>query len=138
MNYEKIENLMKEKLLELLKIYAKNWVVHNGCWFLAIEDGLGLEKAIEFDRKAWGNFTIIEARRFKEFLNLTDNVFEVYKRLSNFDYTQQTANKNPYLIVVDFINALKAVVFNNRAIGKACQISFLIHLVLLNIHILLR
>ncbi|MGQ9818877.1 MAG: DUF6125 family protein [Candidatus Kapaibacteriales bacterium] len=73
MNYEKIQNLSKEKLFELLKIYAKNWLAHDGCWFLAVESALGLEKAIEFDREAWRNFTVIEARRIKEFLNLPEN-----------------------------------------------------------------
>ncbi len=65
-----IETLSREQLLELLKIYAKNWLAHDGCWFLAIEKKLGIDKAIELDRDSWGQFTQIEARRLKEFLNL--------------------------------------------------------------------
>ncbi len=68
-----IESLDKEKLLELLKIYAKNWLAHDGCWFLAIEEKLGIDKAIEFDRDAWEQFTQIEARRIKEFLKLGED-----------------------------------------------------------------
>lgn len=68
-----IESLDKQQLLELLKIYAKNWLAHDGCWFLAIEKKLGLDKAIEFDRDAWEQFTQIEARRIKEFLGLHGN-----------------------------------------------------------------
>ncbi len=67
---ENIDALSRDKLLELLQIYAKNWLAHDGCWFLAIEKQLGINKAIEFDKEAWRQFTVIEAKRIKEFLNL--------------------------------------------------------------------
>ncbi|MEJ5286980.1 MAG: DUF6125 family protein [Bacteroidota bacterium] len=70
---DSIESLDSAELLELVKIYAKNWLAHDGCWFLAIEKKLGIEKAIEFDRDAWEQFTQIEARRIKEFLKLENN-----------------------------------------------------------------
>lgn len=70
---ESINGLSYERLLELLKIYAKNWLAHDGCWFLAIEHQLGMEQAIEFDREAWRQFSVIEAKRIKEFLNLENN-----------------------------------------------------------------
>jgi hypothetical protein len=70
---ESINGLSYERLLELLKVYAKNWLAHDGCWFLAIEKQLGMERAIEFDREAWRQFSVIEARRIKEFLNLGNN-----------------------------------------------------------------
>ncbi|MFN3781483.1 MAG: DUF6125 family protein, partial [Candidatus Kapaibacteriota bacterium] len=73
MEQSNIETLSRERLLELLKIYAKNWLAHDGCWFLAIEKKLGIEKAIELDRDSWEQFTQIEARRLKEFLNLGEN-----------------------------------------------------------------
>lgn len=68
-----IDELSYERLLELLKIYAKNWLAHDGCWFLAIEKQLGMERAIEFDREAWRQFSAIEAKRIKEFLHLDNN-----------------------------------------------------------------
>jgi len=34
----KIEDLSKDELLELCKLYAKNWLAHDGCWFLSIEE----------------------------------------------------------------------------------------------------
>lgn len=73
MSQSPIESLSREKLLDLLKIYAKNWLAHDGCWFLAIEEKLGMDKAIEFDRKAWEQFTQIEAKRIKNFLELPEN-----------------------------------------------------------------
>ena len=72
-NLSKIEDLSKEKLLELLHIYAKNWLAHDGCWFLAIEEKQGMADAIHFDTEAWKRFTVVEARRLKGFLDLGEN-----------------------------------------------------------------
>lgn len=73
MGFERIDDLSREELLKLLKIYGKNWLAHDGCWFLAVESALGIEKAIEFDCEAWRMFTVIEARRIKEFLDIPEN-----------------------------------------------------------------
>jgi hypothetical protein len=53
----------REQLLEALEMFAKNWLAHDGCWFLAAEERLGLEAAIELDARAWGRFAEAEARR---------------------------------------------------------------------------
>lgn len=67
---EKINDLSKEELLEMNKIYAKNWLAHDGSWFLSIEEKYGMDMAIEMDREAWRKFTVIEAKRIIEFLEL--------------------------------------------------------------------
>ncbi len=72
-SYEKIEDLNREELLEMLKNYAKNWLAHDGCWFLAIEEKRGMEEAIDMDREAWRKFTVVEANRIKKFLELGEN-----------------------------------------------------------------
>ncbi len=58
-----VENLNREELLKLVQVYAKNWLAHDGCGFLAAEETLGLEKAIELDAKAWERFAVAEAKR---------------------------------------------------------------------------
>lgn len=70
---EKIDDLSKEELLELSKIYAKNWLAHDGLWFQSIEEKYGMEMAIDMDREAWRRFTMIEARRLIDFLELGKN-----------------------------------------------------------------
>ncbi|MGD2104498.1 MAG: DUF6125 family protein [Anaerolineae bacterium] len=60
----------KEELIDLLEIAAKDWLAHDGLWFLAAEDTFDLETAIELDRKAWEQFTIIEAKRIIAFLGI--------------------------------------------------------------------
>lgn len=68
-----IESLDKEELFELTKNFAKNWLAHDGCWFLAIEKEHGMETAINMDREAWRMFTVVEAKRIKKFLELGEN-----------------------------------------------------------------
>jgi len=68
-----INELSKERLLELSKNFAKNWLAHDGLWFQAVEKSYGIEKAIELDTEAWRRFSPIEAKRIKAFLNLPEN-----------------------------------------------------------------
>jgi len=64
------QDLSREELLELLADAAKNWLAHDGLWFLAVEEEYGLEAALELDRRAWEQFTVIEARRIMRRLGL--------------------------------------------------------------------
>lgn len=73
MVYKSIQDLSKEKLLELIEIYSKNWLAHDGLWFQSIEKKRGMEEALEHDINAMTKFTVIEANRMKEFLGLEDN-----------------------------------------------------------------
>jgi hypothetical protein len=59
-------SLGREELLRALEAFAKNWLAHDGCWFLAAEEKLGLDAAIELDTAAWGRFAAAEARRVME------------------------------------------------------------------------
>lgn len=62
-----LDNLPKEKLLDYIEILSKNWLAHDGCWFLAIEYDLGLEAAMKYDKTGWEYFSVIEAKRIKKF-----------------------------------------------------------------------
>lgn len=62
------EDLSKGDLLKVINVYAKNWLAHDGCWFIAAEEKYGMDTAIELDKKSWERFAVIEARRIiKEF-----------------------------------------------------------------------
>jgi uncharacterized protein DUF6125 len=39
-------SMSRDDLLRVLEMFAKNWLAHDGCWFLAAEERLGLEAAI--------------------------------------------------------------------------------------------
>lgn len=64
--------MSKEELLKLLEVYAKNWLAHDGSWFLSAEETDGMDKAIELDTKAWDKFAVIEAKRIKREFNLPE------------------------------------------------------------------
>ena len=37
-----LAELSKEQLLELIELYAKNWLAHDGVWFQSIERKFGM------------------------------------------------------------------------------------------------
>jgi hypothetical protein len=57
------EAMGREDLLRALEMFAKNWLAHDGCWFLAAEERLGMETAIDLDASSWKRFAAAEARR---------------------------------------------------------------------------
>ncbi|MDI7275292.1 MAG: DUF6125 family protein [Anaerolineae bacterium] len=63
---ERLLALSKGQLVGMLEDAARNWLAHDGLWFLAAESRLGMEAAIELDAAAWAEFSPIEARRIME------------------------------------------------------------------------
>ncbi len=63
---ERLLALPKEQLVGMLEDAAKDWLAHDGLWFLAVEGLCGMETAIRLDAQAWVEFTAIEARRIME------------------------------------------------------------------------
>ena len=67
-NHENLNKYTKEELIELIEIYSKNWLAMDGVWFQSIEQKRGMDEAMYHDAEAWRRFTVIEAKRIKEFL----------------------------------------------------------------------
>ncbi len=67
-----VKELTRDKLLELIDIYSKNWLAMDGVWFQSIERKFGMDEAIEHDKNAWRIFTVVEANRLKKFLSLPE------------------------------------------------------------------
>ena len=65
-------NYSKEELIQLLEIYAKGWLAMDGLWFQSVEQKNGMGEAMYHDTEAWRRFTVIEARRIKSFLKLSE------------------------------------------------------------------
>lgn len=72
MKNEYIQSLPKEKLIQLLEDYSKNWLAMDGVWFQSVEQTRGMDEAMHHDAEAWRRFTVIEAKRIKQFLNLPE------------------------------------------------------------------
>ncbi len=67
-----LEDLTREELIRLIEIYAKNWLAHDGCWFLAVEEKYGIDTAIELDARSWSCFSPVEARRIMQAFGIED------------------------------------------------------------------
>jgi Family of unknown function (DUF6125) len=65
------DSMSREELLKALEMFAKNWLAHDGCWFLAAEQRFGMETAIDQDTRAWEQFAAIEARRIMSTFDIT-------------------------------------------------------------------
>ena len=72
LEYESIAELPKDKLLELIGEFSKNWLAMDGVWFQSIEEKYGMDEAMEHDAAAWARYTVIEANRIKRFLGLPE------------------------------------------------------------------
>ena len=67
---EELRSLSKDELIKLVIDDARNWLAHDGLWFQAVERAHGMEAAIEADRAAWEQFTVVEANRILERLGM--------------------------------------------------------------------
>ena len=67
---KQIDDLSKEELIGLLEDFAKNWLAHDGLWFLEVEKAYGSEEAIRLDREAWRGFAVVEAKRMSKRLGI--------------------------------------------------------------------
>ena len=72
-NYDNLNAYSKDDLIRLIEIYSKNWLAMDGVWFQSVEQKLGMDEAMFHDGEAWWRFTVIEAKRIKEFLKLVEN-----------------------------------------------------------------
>ena len=63
-------SMSREDLLRGLEMFAKNWLAHDGCWFLATEENFGMEAALYLDALAWQRFAVTEASRIMATFNL--------------------------------------------------------------------
>ncbi len=103
-------DMTRDELLEALEMFAKNWLAHDGCWFLAVEDRFDLETAIELDAQAWGRFAAAEARRIVEWCGLSpDGGLEALERalslrmysLINRQHTEWSSDRRRLRFVMD-------------------------------------
>jgi hypothetical protein len=65
--------MTREDLLRTLEMFAKNWLAHDGCWFLAAEERLGMQPAIALDERAWQRFAVVEAQRIMTTFRIPQN-----------------------------------------------------------------
>lgn len=73
MSRKNFKDLPREVLEGMLEDFAKNWLAHDGLWFLVVEKAFGMETALKLDTEAWETFTQIEAKRIMTRHNIPEN-----------------------------------------------------------------
>jgi hypothetical protein len=66
------DEMSRDDLMRAVEMFAKSWLAHDGCWFLAAEERFGMEAAIELDGRAWKRFAATEARRIMTTFNIPE------------------------------------------------------------------
>ncbi len=64
------DTMTRDELLRALEMFAKNWLAHDGSWFLGAEERFGMETAIDLDARSWARFAAVEARRIMTTFNI--------------------------------------------------------------------
>ncbi len=96
--YQDMQRLPKETLIELIKMYSRNWLTADGLWFTGVEEKYGLDAAVELDVRMWKIGARIEAKRIKDLLNLGSGLENIIKAINFmswsfcFDYEYELSN----------------------------------------------
>jgi hypothetical protein len=61
-----IDEMTKEELHSAMLDSSRLWLAHDGLWFQAVESMHGMDDAIKADTDAWRVFTVLEAKRILE------------------------------------------------------------------------
>ena len=67
-----IDNLSKDDLIKMMKMFSKDYLALDGLWFLGVEDKYGLDAAIQIDLKVWERLGSIEVRRIKQTFDINE------------------------------------------------------------------
>jgi Family of unknown function (DUF6125) len=105
---EYLRTLSRDELVQIALDDAKNWLAHDGLWFQAVEAAHGLDAAIAADRAAWERFTVVEARRIMDRLDLRPGggipalleclKHRLYARLNSQEVTEQTETRAVFVM----------------------------------------
>jgi hypothetical protein len=69
-NMDVYEEMSKEQLIGLARMYGRLALTLDGLWFLCVERDQGTAEAIRLDEEVWRRMGISEARLLKRFLSL--------------------------------------------------------------------
>lgn len=106
---ESLATLDRQTLEKMLEDFAKNWLAHDGLWFQGVESRFGLETAIEIDKEAWRQFSVIEAQRIVALHSIPPNSglpglrkalgFRLYALLNKQEFRNETAGSFEFYMV---------------------------------------
>ncbi len=84
MNLIRLEDLSKETLVEMARMYARNWQSLDSLWFGCVEAEYGLDAAVKLDLENWERQSVLEAKRIMKVLGLNHGGLESVLRAVSF------------------------------------------------------
>jgi hypothetical protein len=94
--------MSEEKLEELKKGVAVNWLAMDGVWFQAVEFNHGMEDAKKCNDSTWGQFSPFEAWSIKKLLDIPENPgleglktalqYRIYASINKQSFHDETEN----------------------------------------------
>ncbi|MBI2869275.1 MAG: hypothetical protein HYX96_05570 [Chloroflexi bacterium] len=65
-----VDDLPREKLLELLKLYGRLYLAMDGFWFLSVRQHLGNQAALDCDIATWARMSAYEMSRITRLMDI--------------------------------------------------------------------
>lgn len=84
---KRLESLPKETLIEVIKMYSRNWITVDGLWFGGVEEKYGMDAAVELDVRMWKIGSKIEAKRIKELFGFEGGIEAVLHTVDLMTWT---------------------------------------------------
>ncbi|MBC8463680.1 MAG: hypothetical protein H8D61_01750 [Deltaproteobacteria bacterium] len=79
--YERLLELPRETLIELIQMYSRNWMTLDGLWFSGAEEKYGMDAAVELDVRMWRIGSKTEAKRIQKLFNLGPGLENIIKAI---------------------------------------------------------
>ena len=107
MRLDEIRQLPKDEVVKLLEICRKGMRFQDGFWFMNVEDGWGIDRAVAIDADVWSKFGRYEAGLLlKAFDWKEQGIAKLVKALNHapswlfFDYSVDQVSENEALFQV--------------------------------------
>ena len=112
----KLEDFSREALANLVRLYARLFLVIDGLWYIGVKDDVSNDKAVAIDIWAWERMIEYESRRLIDVMNIRGNDVATFMKLVqvdplyfNMDYEIELDGANYGVITIKQCPTLKAL-----------------------------
>ena len=75
-----LEDLSREQLIDLARLYARLFFAMDGLWYLALMESFDEDTATELDLRVWGKYARYEAKRLLPLMNIPNDDLSEFPR----------------------------------------------------------
>ena len=82
---EKLEDLTKEELIKRVRLSAEISIAVDGIWFMAVEEEIGYDRALEMDIDVWKRYVPVSVKRAKKYFDIAASGLQGIKDMIKLD-----------------------------------------------------